>query len=129
MTTPGEGSFQYDDGTNASIVATADANYHFMNWTGSAVDAGKVAGPVKGGKIVEVFVPLSDLGIAVGDPLEMQLAFGVAGQGKDLAPSLESKSLVDDPTAAVFVTFVCDARGSSAGNPAWDTFEIGRAHV
>ncbi|MGA2092466.1 MAG: CotH kinase family protein, partial [Sedimentisphaerales bacterium] len=45
VTTPGEGDFQYDNGTNTSIVATADANYHFVNWTGTAVTAGKVAGP------------------------------------------------------------------------------------
>jgi hypothetical protein len=45
VTTPGEGDFQYDNGTNASIVATADAHYHFVNWTGTAVTAGKVASP------------------------------------------------------------------------------------
>ena len=45
VTTPGEGAFQYDNGTNASIVATADAHYHFVNWTGTAVTAGKVDNP------------------------------------------------------------------------------------
>jgi O-glycosyl hydrolase len=45
VTTPGEGDFSYDQGTDASIVATADSHYHFVNWTGTAVTAGKVASP------------------------------------------------------------------------------------
>ena len=44
-TNPGEGSFPYDDGTVVSIEATADEYYYFVNWTGTAVDAGKVANP------------------------------------------------------------------------------------
>jgi C1A family cysteine protease len=42
---PGIGDFNYSDGNVVSIVASADANYHFVNWTGSAVTAGKVAQP------------------------------------------------------------------------------------
>ncbi len=45
VTTPGEGSFQYAQDSNATIVATADLHYHFVNWTGTAADAGKVADP------------------------------------------------------------------------------------
>ena len=45
VTNPGEGTHSYDDGTVVSIQATAAANYHFVNWTGTAVDAGKVADP------------------------------------------------------------------------------------
>ena len=45
VTTPGEGAFPYDNGTVASLVATPDAHYHFVNWTGTAVTAGKVASP------------------------------------------------------------------------------------
>ncbi len=45
VTTPGIGNFNYNNGTNASIVAANDVNYHFVNWTGSAVTAGKVASP------------------------------------------------------------------------------------
>ncbi len=43
VTTPGEGTYQYDHGTVASVVAAPAANYHFVNWTGTAVGAGKVA--------------------------------------------------------------------------------------
>ncbi len=45
VTTPGIGNYNYSSGTNASIVASANVNYHFVNWTGTAVDAGKVASP------------------------------------------------------------------------------------
>jgi hypothetical protein len=45
VTTPGEGSFKYGYGTVVDVVATADEHYHFVNWTGTAVDAGKVADP------------------------------------------------------------------------------------
>jgi len=45
VTTPGEGSFQYDQGSVQPIVATPDPGYHFVGWTGTAVDAGRVADP------------------------------------------------------------------------------------
>ncbi|MFC1634006.1 choice-of-anchor Q domain-containing protein [Planctomycetota bacterium] len=45
VTTPGEGTYSYDHGTAAPIVAAPAANYHFVNWTGTAVDDGKVANP------------------------------------------------------------------------------------
>jgi len=43
ITTPGIGTYSYDYGANASIIASATTGYHFVNWTGSAVTAGKVA--------------------------------------------------------------------------------------
>ncbi len=45
VTTPGEGTFTYAYGTSVPVVATADLHYHFVNWTGTAVTAGKVASP------------------------------------------------------------------------------------
>ncbi len=45
VTTPGEGSFLYDRGTVVSVEATPEPNYRFVNWTGSAVDYGKVPDP------------------------------------------------------------------------------------
>jgi len=45
VTDPGEGSFDYDHNTDVNLVATIDLGYHFVNWTGTAVDAGRVAGP------------------------------------------------------------------------------------
>jgi len=45
VTTPGIGIYTYDYNTYADIVADANANYSFTNWTGTAVTAGKVASP------------------------------------------------------------------------------------
>jgi hypothetical protein len=45
VTTPGEDLFHYDYGTVVPIIAEADSNYQFWEWTGTAVDEGKVADP------------------------------------------------------------------------------------
>jgi hypothetical protein len=45
VSNPGEGQFSYDHGSEVSIEAMAYPNYHFVNWTGTAVDAGKVTDP------------------------------------------------------------------------------------
>jgi glucuronoarabinoxylan endo-1,4-beta-xylanase len=42
---PGEGAFPYDPCVNARIVATDEPGYNLVSWTGTAVDAGKVANP------------------------------------------------------------------------------------
>jgi len=42
VTTPGEGDFLYDDGTDVPVEATPDDHYHLVEWTGTAVDASKV---------------------------------------------------------------------------------------
>ncbi len=39
VTTPGEGTYSYDDGTLVTLTATADAQYHFVNWTGAVANA------------------------------------------------------------------------------------------
>ncbi len=40
VTTPGEGSYSYDEGEVVNLVAEADASYRFVNWTG---DGGTIA--------------------------------------------------------------------------------------
>ncbi|MBE0431599.1 MAG: hypothetical protein IBX67_07210, partial [Dehalococcoidia bacterium] len=40
VTTPGEGAFLYDDGTEVGLVATPQSGYYFVNWTG---DVGTIA--------------------------------------------------------------------------------------
>ena len=44
-TEPNEGTHQYNQGTIVDISAIPDPNYQFVHWTGTAVDAGKVAEP------------------------------------------------------------------------------------
>ena len=43
VTSPGEGAFGYAAPTTVSIVATAEPDYEFSGWTGTAVSVGKVA--------------------------------------------------------------------------------------
>ena len=84
VTTPGEGAFQYDNGTNASIVATADAHYHFVNWTGTAVTAGKVASPTSASTTV-----LMDAGytLVANFAIDQFAITGSAGANGSISPS------------------------------------------
>lgn len=70
---------------------------------------GTVAGPVAGGKLLEMLLPWKDLGLSLGDPIEVRVAFRKDNKNADTAPSLEAKYLVDDATNAVFCTFEVDA--------------------
>ncbi|MFC1765741.1 right-handed parallel beta-helix repeat-containing protein [Planctomycetota bacterium] len=45
VTVPGESIYTYDAGATVNVAAVAEVNYHFVMWTGTAVDAGKVANP------------------------------------------------------------------------------------
>lgn len=45
VSAPGEGSFPYNYGAIVDIFTAQDLHYHFVNWTGTAVDAGKVTDP------------------------------------------------------------------------------------
>jgi uncharacterized protein YkwD len=42
VTMPGEGTFTYDEGEVVNLVATPDAGYHFVNWTGDVDDIANV---------------------------------------------------------------------------------------
>ncbi len=45
VTTPGQGSFNYKQGTVVNLAATPQVGHHFVNWTGTSVTAGKVTDP------------------------------------------------------------------------------------
>lgn len=51
---PGEGSFICGDGQELTIGAQTDPGYRFSGWTGTAVDAGKVASPTSASTTVTV---------------------------------------------------------------------------
>jgi len=45
VTTPGEGAFSYDHHSSVAITAVAETGYRFVDWTGTALGAGKIANP------------------------------------------------------------------------------------
>ncbi len=45
VSVPGEDVYNFSPGTIVNLEADAQDEYHFLNWSGSAVDAGKVADP------------------------------------------------------------------------------------
>ncbi|MBN2132582.1 MAG: right-handed parallel beta-helix repeat-containing protein, partial [Sedimentisphaerales bacterium] len=74
---PGAGAFAYDSATTVSIAAHAYSGYRFSRWTGTAVNAGKVADPAAASTTVTVdssyelyatFTPLSSSALQVLAP-------------------------------------------------------------
>jgi len=45
VTFPGEGVFVYENETTVTVTAAAQGNNHFVNWTGTAANAGKITDP------------------------------------------------------------------------------------
>jgi hypothetical protein len=77
VSVPGAGSFTYEEGTTVSVIVQADSGCQFWGWTGSAVDAGKVANPASTNTIVTLdgdytlcanFVVAGQIGISVASP-------------------------------------------------------------
>ena len=54
VSAPGAGVFTYDGATTVSIAANAFAGYRFLCWTGTAVNAGRVAAPASANTTVTV---------------------------------------------------------------------------
>ena len=42
VTSPGEGTFTYDEGTDVDLVAEVEEGYHFVNWTGDVDDIANI---------------------------------------------------------------------------------------
>ena len=71
----------------------------------------EAGGPAAKGKLIELRIPWGDLGLSPDDPLELMVVAVEGGADIDLAPSLGPKTVFDDPTNVVYVTFECDATG------------------
>jgi alpha-amylase/alpha-mannosidase (GH57 family) len=93
--------------SGTALATTLNAATGGGSWVpaNSSVD---VAGPLPGGKLIELQIPWSDLQLTVSDPLEFQIVASKDGKDLDLAPSLAAKTVFDDPTNSVYVTFFCD---------------------
>ncbi len=88
-------------------------------WTAAAVGQAKVGGPVTGGRLLEFSVPLSQMQIASGDPLEFKVVAGDASRAIDPAPNLGGKVVFEDASNLVYVTFEVDATGSKVPLDNW----------
>ncbi|MBP7050814.1 MAG: hypothetical protein KBE65_07355 [Phycisphaerae bacterium] len=85
VTTPGAGVFAYDEVKTVLVTALADAGWTFAGWSGTAVDAGKVADPSA----------LSTTVIVDGDyTLHANFVSDVAPELPDLAISAEDIQLL-----------------------------------
>ncbi|MEC8025981.1 MAG: choice-of-anchor X domain-containing protein, partial [Myxococcota bacterium] len=70
-------------------------------------------GPTSPGKLYEIRIPFSDLNQTQTDPLALQVVASATGEDVDIAPSLEAKTIFEDPTNVIYVTFECDVTGAA----------------
>jgi alpha-amylase/alpha-mannosidase (GH57 family) len=71
----------------------------------------EVGGAIDGGRIIELKIPLADLGMQLGDPLEFAMQAVSNETVIDTAPNLGTRIMFDDITNLVFVTFAVDVTG------------------
>ncbi|MDH4203568.1 MAG: M6 family metalloprotease domain-containing protein [Phycisphaerae bacterium] len=103
VSTPGEGAFQYDQGTVVDVNAVPELHYHFVDWTGTAVDAGKVANPAAAVTTVTVD---SDYTLAANFAIDTFTLDYAAGPGGTLTG--DTYQVVDFNSTGTPVTAVPD---------------------
>ncbi len=103
VTTPGEGAYGYGHGSAADIVATPDTGYHFINWTGTAVAAGKVANPESASTTVTMDADYTTVANFAIDTFTLTYAAGTHG-----TLTGETAQVVDYGTNGTAVTAVPD---------------------
>jgi alpha-amylase/alpha-mannosidase (GH57 family) len=80
-------------------------------WVSRPLGGIQLGGPVPGGRILELRLPWSALGMAFGDPFEFLITASEGTTLIDQAPQLESQVLFDDATNLVIVVFEVDVSG------------------
>ena len=95
VTSPGEGTFAYDEGTVVDLVAAPDSGYGFVNWTGDVGTIGNVSAAstnitMNGDySITANFVVLYDLTI------DSTVGGNVTAPGEGLFPDYDAGTVVD----------------------------------
>ncbi len=79
VSSPGEGGFMYGYGAIVPVMATANAHYHFVNWTGTAVTAGKVASPTSANATVTMDASYTLIANFAADQLTLTTSSGDGG--------------------------------------------------
>jgi hypothetical protein len=123
---PGERVFSYENITTVSVVARAYTGYRFSGWTGTAVDAGKVADPTSDSTTVLVdaiytlrahFVPWGDFSVRVlapngGESLAVRDVVPIRWQIQGEIPSVTIHLSVDGGATWTYVGETSAAAGS-----------------
>ena len=72
-----------------------------------------VGGPAAGGSLLELRVLLPELGMGLGDPLEMAIVAGEGGVALDTAPNFGAQVVFADPSKLVEVILELDVTGGT----------------
>jgi hypothetical protein len=84
---PGVGTYTYAGSSVIPIAAQADANYHFTGWTGSAVDALKVANPASANTMVTMDDSYSLVANFANDQHALAISWSSGGSVETVAVS------------------------------------------
>jgi alpha-tubulin suppressor-like RCC1 family protein len=132
VTTPGEGTFTYDEGDVVNLVATSDAGYEFANWTGDVstiadVDAAATTITMNEDySIMANFVALYDLTIDSTGPGEASSP----GEGTFTYPDGTVVDLVATPdTGCQFVNWTGDVSTIADVNAATTTITMNGHYI
>jgi hypothetical protein len=112
VTTPGEGTFTYNHGTSVSVVATAEAGYRFVNWTGTAVTAGDVANPTSASTTVMMH---NDFTLLANFTLNPQVTLTTSSAGGGAVTSPGEGSFTYSAGVTVSVTATADSHHHFTG--------------
>lgn len=101
---PGEGAFQFDENARVSISALADRGYRFTGWSGTAVDAGKVANPTSLSTTVSMsadFTLVANFTAVTGPVVQRQLTITHTTGGSVPKPGTGVNIFDDDQVVAI----------------------------
>jgi hypothetical protein len=123
VTAPGEGAFPYGEGTAVDLVATPDASYRFVEWTGDVATVSDVRAPstnvtIDGNYSITanfVAVGAGDVGIKAGDWIK--LTYNITGwpAGQPYAEWLKLEFLSINGTVANVRATVHISNGAEQG--------------
>ena len=128
VTTPGEGTSSYDEGTGVALVAKPEKGYRFLGWTGQVdtiadIDATSTTINVDGDYSIKanfVDVDISNAGIKAGDWIKLEYTITGWPAGQPWSEWLELEFIsVEGTSASVNVTL-----GMSDGQELSDTVPV-----
>jgi len=136
ITIPGEGDFIYDHNTVVDMVAIPQVNFHFVNWTGSGVAAGKVEDP---NSPVTTITLDDDYAVQANFMIDQRLLSVSSTRGGAVVVPGEGTFAYDRDTFAAlqaqpdvgyrFVTWSGDVSSIVDANAAWTTILMDADHI